>query len=194
MDVERRPVTPHRRQHWGVEPDPEPPASVELQSPEETRREAKRLLGRDSAIILVGIIVALLAVEFMPGFGPGLIADETAGPADGASRSLPPGSSALPEATLGPAVDPGLGIGRTPRPDPDGTLPPTGTSAPNDPGPTRAPTPRPSKKPPATIAPSAPPTPQPTPDPTPGDTPNPTPEQTEPPPPPTDPPPTDQPT
>jgi hypothetical protein len=178
MDPDRRGLTPHRRQHWAVEPDPEPDPILDVtQTPEETRVEAKRLLWRDSAIILVGVVVALLVFQLLPRSNPGLAVDESASSSGGgAVASLPPGSSGVPGATLGPIIDPGLGIDATQAP-PARTLPPTGSF---EPGETAAPTPRSSRKPPATIAP-APSTPARTPRPT--RPPDPTPE-----PPPTNPP------
>ena len=185
MASERGGLTPHRRQHWSVEPaaQPEAPrddglAPVAL-SPEQTRVEAKRLLWRDSAIILVGIVLALLVAQFLPALAPGLVADETAaasGPGAGATDT--PGSSTAPDATLGPVVDPSLGIDGPQPPGPPVTLPPTGTF---EPVATTGATPRPTKPPIATIG---PPTRPPTPEPTPEVTPSPTePPPTEPPPP-----------
>jgi hypothetical protein len=167
MDADRRGLTPHRREHWGVEAAEELEAAVEVvQTPEETRVEAKRLLWRDSAIILVGIVMALLVAQLLPRSDPGLAADAT-DLASGAvtEGSHPPAASGEPGPTFGPIVDPSLGIDATRPPRPGVTLPPTGTF---EPGETRAPTPRPTKPPPATIA---PPTPAPTPTPTPEITP-----------------------
>ena len=173
---------PHKRELWGVEPDPQPVGRDHLQSPDETRREAKRLLSRDAAIILIGIVVALLVVQFLPGIAPGLVADQSSSaPGAGSGVTAAPNGSAASGSTLGPVVDPSLDIRRTRPPEPALTLPPTGTF---DPGETATPTPRPSKKPPAT---AAPPTPRPTPEPTPDHTPAPTE------PPVTQPPPTDEP-
>jgi hypothetical protein len=168
MDTERGPLTPHRRQHWAVEPEPPAPPDPSVdarRTPEESRREAKRLLWRDSAIILVGVLLALLLVNYLPSIAPAFVADQTdSPPGGGTGASLPPGSSLPPGATLGPVVDPGLGIDATPRPVPGVTLPPTGTAKPVEPGATATPSPRPTKKPAATLAPTAPPpTPAPTP-------------------------------
>lgn len=195
MTTEPHRVPPHRREHWGVEPELEPVVPGELLSPEDSRREAKRLLSRDATVILIGIIVALLVVELMPRLGAGLIADQSSEPpAGGAGLTPAPGSSVAPGATLGPAVDPNLGIDESPPPRPALTLPPTGTFAPGPGNPTAPPTPRPSRKPrPSLAPPTAPPTEAPTPVPTVEVTPAPT----DPPPPPTDPPtapPTDAPT
>ena len=196
MAADRSRLTPHRRRHWSVEPAAQPEAPRDdVLSPEESRVEAKRLLWRDSAIILIGIVVALLVAQFLPGRSPGLVADQTASASgDGQGSSPGPGATLPPGATLGPIVDPSLGIDATQPTIPVITLPPTGTF---EPGETDEPTPRPTRKPAATIGPPTPaPTPAPTP--TPEVTPPPTqPPPTEPPPtepPPTEPPPTDEPT
>ena len=191
MASDRSPLTPHRRRHWSVEPAPPPEAPrADVLSPEETRVEAKRLLWRDSAIILVGIVLALLVAQFLPGLAPGLAADQSAlAPGAGAGGTHVPGDSAPPDATLGPVVDPSLGIDGAPPPNPPitppPTLPPTGSFEPVDPD---NPTPKPTKRPTATIG---PPTPAPTPEPTPEATPEVTPAPTDPPA--TDPPPTEEP-
>jgi hypothetical protein len=193
MASDRSGLTPHRRKHWSVEPAAQPEAprgevlSPDALSPEETRVEAKRLLWRDSAIILIGIILALLVVRFLPDLAPGFVADQTS-PASGAGSagSLAPGSSSPPAATFGPVVDPSLEIDATQPPIPPITLPPTGSFEPVE---TDDPTPRPTKRPIATLGPQ---TPAPTPEPTPEVTPTPTdPPPTDPPP--TDPPPTEEP-
>jgi PKD domain len=163
MASDRSGLTPHRRKHWSVEPaaPPETPREDTL-SPEETRVEAKRLLWRDSAIILIGIILALLAAQLLPRSDSELAADATdlaSGP--GAGISLSPASSAEPDATFGPIVDPSLRLDATRPP----SLPPTGTFKPVE---TDHPTPKPTKRPAATIGPpTPPPTPEPTPEPTP---------------------------
>jgi hypothetical protein len=196
MAPDRSGLTPHRRKHWSVEPaaQPEAPRGAvrppkELLSPEETRVEAKRLLWRDSAIILVGIVLALLAAEFLPGLAPGLVADQSAPASDaGGGPTLEPEGSTPLGPTLGPVVDPSLAIDATQPPIPPPTLPPTGSFDPADPG---DPTPRPTRKPRATPAPATPaPTAEPTPEVTPDVTEPPPPTE----PPPTEPPPTEEPT
>jgi hypothetical protein len=179
MSSDRSPLTPHRRQHWSVEPAAEPAAQPEapwgeVLSPEETRVEAKRLLWRDSAIILIGIVVALLVAQFLPRLAPGFVADETASASGGgAGRTLAPGESTAPDRTFGPVVDPSLRIDATEPPTPPITLPPTGSF---DPVETDVPTPRPTRPPDATLRPPPPtPTPEPTPDVTPEITPIPPP-------------------
>jgi hypothetical protein len=187
MASDRSGLTPHRRQHWSVEPvaPPEAPQDDAL-SPEATRVEAKRLLWRDSAIILIGIVVALLVAQFLPSLAPGLVADETGSAPGAGGSSLLPAASTPPDATFGPVVDPSLWIDATPRPIPAITLPPTGSFEPVE---TADPTARPTKEPTRT---SGPPTPAPTPKPTPQGTPTPTdPPATDPPA--TDPPPTEGP-
>ena len=150
-------LTPHRRKHWSVEPPQLDVPLGDVLSPEETRVEAKRLLWRDSAIILIGIVLALLVAQVLPGLAPGFVADQTAsasGP--GAGGTVAPGVSTAPGATVGPVVDPSLGIDATQPPVAPITLPPTGTFEPIQ---TDNPTTRPTKKPSSTIA---PPTPAPT--------------------------------
>jgi hypothetical protein len=194
MASDRSRLTPHRRKHWSVEPAAQPEAPRgDVLSPEETRIEAKRLLWRDSAIILVGIVLALLVAQFLPALASGLVAGETSsasGAGAGAGGTLVPGASAPPDATFGPVVDPSLGIDATQPPDPPVTLPPTGSFEPVE---TDDPTPRPTRRPVGTIGPPAPtPTPQATPDVTPEGSPTPTnPPSTDTPP--TDPPPTEAP-
>ena len=174
MASDRSRLTPHRRKHWSVEPAaPQETPRVEVLSPEETRVEAKRLLWRDSAIILIGIVLALLVAQFLPRLAPGLVAEQTSsasGP--GASGTFAPGGSTPLDATLGPVVDPSLAFDATQPPIPPVTLPPTGSFEPVDPDPT----PRPTRKPSATIGPPTPaPTSQPTPEVTPEVTPIPPP-------------------
>lgn len=184
MDPGRRPLTPHRRQHWRVEQDAEPDlAQGDLRSPDEVRLDAKRLLWRDSAIILVGIVLALLAATFVPGLAPALIVDETSPPSGrGAGAPSATGSAAPVAPTLGPVVNPSLDLDATPRPVPPVTQPPTGTSRPSR---TPQPAPKPTKPPPASIPPASPdptaPVPTATPSPTPSASPTPSPADTPPP-------------
>ena len=189
IEDDGRPVTTNRRRQWGGEPQRvslRDATLEEFRSPDETRRDAKRLLWRDASIILVWIVLAVFVLNYLPGMAPVLLADQTDSP-PGATAAPPadPGGSMPPGATFGPVVDPGLGLDATPRP-PSVTLPPTGTSRPVEPGATPArPTPRPTRKPPATIAPVTPPPTAAPPPPT-----EPAPTQ---PPPPTEPPPTEPP-
>jgi hypothetical protein len=183
MDDEPGELTPRRRQHWAVEPEPddEGPAPVATTRLDD-RFEAKRLLWRDSATILVGVVVALLVVQLWLRFGPAVTSST---PAPGQSETIlgpgaSNGSSDTPGSTLGPIVDPSLGTDVRPTRRPSVTLPPTGTQPPGPPA-----TPRPTRTQPPTL----PPTPGATPTPTPVVTPAPTPIITPPPPPPTEPPP-----
>ena len=200
MASDRTPLTPHRRKHWSVEPAARPEAprvevlsSIDLLSPEETRVQAKRLLWRDSAIILIGIVLALLLAQFLPGLVPAPVADQAeSASATGTGSTGAPGDSTPPGGTFGPVIDPSLGTDPTQPPNPPITLPPTGSF---EPGETADPTPKPTKQPTATIGPPTPaPTPRPTPAPTPEPTPEITPPPTEPPPPPTEGPPSLEPT
>lgn len=179
MDNEPGELTPRRRQHWAVEPEPddEAPPSVATTRLDD-RFEAKRLLWRDSATILVGVVVALLVVQLFLRFAQGTTSSSPS-PAQSEIVVGPDGSdgsSAAPGSTLGPIVDPSLGIDVRPTRRPSVTLPPTGTQPPGPPA-----TPRPTR----TERPTLPPTPRPTPtpSPTPVITPSPTPAPTEPPPP-----------
>ncbi|HUQ44794.1 MAG TPA: hypothetical protein VM451_10355 [Candidatus Limnocylindria bacterium] len=164
----------------------------------ERRAERRRLLWRDSATILIGVVIALLVGQMIfpqrvgtpvqtGGEIPSGIVIGSVGP----SFSLPPG------VTFGPIIDPSLRIdatgtpipvitmGPTPTPSPSpspslkpsGSLKPTGSPRPSG---SLKPTPKPSPKPSATAAPPTPTNP-PTNPPPPTD------------PPPTDPPPTDPP-
>jgi hypothetical protein len=140
--------------------------------------DRRRQLWRDTAIILSGLVAALLVANFMFGqvtgfagaspspFGTGLTAGPSASPREAAGST--------PE----PVLDPGAGLDATPVPVI--RLPPTGTAPPRTPRPTR--TPKPTQRPP-TPAPTVAPTPEPTPEVTPEITP----------PPPTEPPPTEPP-
>lgn len=141
--------------------------------------ERRRQLWRDSASILIGLILVVLVGQvFLPGTtgGPGgsptlpgsLTTDSFVPGSIGPPVSLPPG------VTFGPIVNPSIAIDRTPTPIPVITM-----------GPTRPPTPSP-----APTAPKPPPTKPPTPKPP---TPPPTPTPPPPTPPPTEPPPTEPP-
>lgn len=185
MDVDPRRVTPHRRQHWGVEPDPELgpdlvlPEGVPVLPAEPAVR--RRLLWRDSATILMGVVLALLAFRILsPPSGP-VEPTETPIPSEVSIRLTPAPLTLAPGESLGPIVDPSLGIDASPTPIPVLTLGPTPPPGPTfalAPGATPTPTPRPTATPPPTprvtprpSAASTPPpsTPQPpTPTPTPG--------------------------
>lgn len=133
--------------------------------------ERRRVLWRDSATILVVVVAMLLAVQL---FGPRKSAvvegSPTPIPSGSPTSSFEPLGSPAPGETLGPIVDPSLGIdatppGPTPRPTPEPTLRP-GTT----PRPTPRPTPTPTRtpRPPATLNPATPtPAPTPTPEPPP---------------------------
>jgi hypothetical protein len=148
--------------------------------------DRRRQLWRDSATILIGVVLVLLA-------GQVFIPQQTAGPAGSATPlpseiaigsvqapvSLPPG------ATFGPIINPSLGVDASPTPIPVITMGPT-------------PSPSPSILPSSSIRPSVKPTLKPTVKPTvkptikPTTKPTGTPQVTQPPP--TDPPPSDTPT
>ena len=161
------------------EPDPVPVAALDgppsferrdLARRDEEALDRRRQLWRDTAIILSGIVIALLIAQvLLPGAGGTALASPTPGPTGGI---VGPTASpdAGPSATSVPIVDPSLGIDATPTPIPVVTLPPTGSAAPTHPGqtpaatlkPVRTPTPSPAR----TSAPTAPPTQAPEPTPT----------------------------
>lgn len=193
MDYEPRRLTPRRRKHWGVEPDPELEAQLEDATGVYEAVHRKRILWRDSAIILIGVVIALLVAQFLLPRTTGTVSGEPSDYASGmvigsygAPRTLAPGE------TFGPILDPSLGIDATPTPIPAITLGPTrkpdpaATPAPTPrltPAPTPKLTPKPTKTPrPPTITPPPTSIPEPTAPPTPTDPPTDPP--TEPPPPP----------
>jgi hypothetical protein len=144
-----------------------PPRSFERRDLDRIDADAldrRRQLWRDTALILSGLVVALLVANLvLPGIA-GLAGPSPSPGPSGLLAAPSPSAQGATGATQQPILDPGLGIA-TPTPIPVITLPPTGTSAPSTPRPistprpTRAPTPPPPTK--------APPTPQPTPEVTP---------------------------
>ena len=156
------------------EPDPVPVAALDaapsferrdLARRDEEALDRRRQLWRDTAIILSGIVIALLIAQvLLPGAGGTAMASPTpittgfgAGP-----TASPDGG---PSASSVPLVDPSLGIDATPTPIPVVTLPPTGSAAPTQPNSTPAATPKPTRTPKPTTAPSPVPTLEPTPTP-----------------------------
>jgi hypothetical protein len=168
MDYDPRRLTPRRRQHWGVEPDPELDPTFDpdaIGQYEVTDR--RRLLWRDSATILLGVVLALLTGQALLPRSTGLVSGEPTGIPTGVAIGLSPPPFALPPgSTFGQILDPSLGIDATPTPIPVVTLGPTPTAAPT-PTPTPRITPRPTRTPkPPPTAPPTPPPPPPTPPPT----------------------------
>ena len=145
-----------------------PPALETVRRTRLSADERRRQLWRDSATILIGVVIALLV-------GQTLIPAETAapGPSDTplpstvAIGSAAPRVSLPPGVTFGPIINPSLGVDASPTPIPVITM-----------GPTPSPTPSPSPS----IKPSAKPTSKPTPKPTPRPTRTPTPTSSTPPP------------
>ncbi|HEY8238762.1 MAG TPA: hypothetical protein VIF63_04940 [Candidatus Limnocylindrales bacterium] len=148
--------------------------------------DRRRILWRDSAMILIGLILAILAARtFLPGAAGVPTGSQAAIPSGIVIGSLAPPASLAPGETFGPIIDPSLGIDATPTPIPLITLgPPTPRTTPTPtpvPTPTHraSPTPKPSKtpKPTPTLAPTPAPTlvvtPAPTDTPVPTDTPTP---------------------
>lgn len=147
--------------------------SFEERDLDRRREEAldrRRQLWRDTAIILSGLVAALLVANT---FFPLLTGIATSSPTPpGATVGAGPDGSTAPGPTSAPGVEPSLAVEATAAPHPGLTLPPTGTFTPTHPATTPRPTPR------RTPTPTAPPTPMPTPQPTPQPTPVPTPEPT----------------
>jgi PKD domain len=166
------------------EPVPAPPLTVgpsferrDLARRDEEALDRRRQLWRDTAIILSGMVIALLVAQLvLPGLGGTAVASPTPGPTGVVTDAPATANAGLTGPTSGPLVDPSLGIDATPTPIPVVTLPATGTAAPPHPGSTpaatRVPTPKPTRAP----APTPPPTPVPTPVPTPALTPVPSPQ------------------
>ena len=158
----------------------------DLQRMDEEALDRRRQLSRDTAIILSGVVIALIVANLaFPQISGLASASPTPTPTGVAGPT--PGFESLPVETVVPIVDPSLGIDATPTPIPIVTLPPTGTAAPALPGATPRPTPNPAPPTPRPT-PRATPTPEPTTAPTPEitpppePTPTPTPEDTPPPP------------
>lgn len=147
MDLDPRRMMPHRRQHWGVETDPgldldlEPPERVPVLPAEPSVR--RRILWRDSATILSGVVLALLVFRILSPPSVAVEPTETPIPSEVSIRLTPPPGTLAPGDSFGPIVDPSLGIDATPTPIPVVTLGPT-------PRPTAAPTPTPTPPPPFT--------------------------------------------
>jgi hypothetical protein len=121
------------------------------------RADPHRLLWRDSATILVAIVLVLLGAQAFLPRGAGLPTD-SAIPSAVVIGSVPPGSSVAPVETFGPIIDPSLGIDATPTPIPVITLGPTHSPTPTPkPNPTPRPTPKPTKTPKPTPTPTPPP-------------------------------------
>jgi hypothetical protein len=182
-------LTPDRRGQSETGPDPDlAPESAPTQVVERSGAQPpqslpyppvdpRRVLWRDSAMLLVLVVVGLLAAQtFLPGIN-GQPTDSSI-PSPITLRSLAPGVTLAPGETLGPIIDPSLGVDATPTPIPVITLgPPTPSPEPSgSPKPSVKPSVKPSAKP--SIRPSVPPTIPPTipPTPTPTDTPTPDPQ------------------
>jgi cell division septation protein DedD len=141
--------------------DRAPTQVVVADDPADDRR---RLLWRDSATILIGVVIALLVGQSL--FPQG-IGSPAASPTDLPSGveigTFGPPVSLAPGQTFGPIIDPSLGIDATPTPIPVITM-----------GPTPSPSPTPAPSPTRTVKPSASVKPSPKPSKTPGTTPKPT--------------------
>jgi hypothetical protein len=115
--------------------------------------DRRRQLWRDSATILIGVVVALLVGQSIfpqPVAGP--VGSPTPLPTGVAIGTFGPPVSIAPVATFGPIINPSLGIDATPTPIPVITMGPTPSPSPSpspSPGPTasKKPTPKPTVKP-----------------------------------------------
>jgi len=152
----------------GLTPEP-------LEPVKGTRPDPRIVLWRDSATILVVVVLAVLAWQIL---GPAATGEPTSSgdiPSGVVVGSLPPGMSLPPGVTFGPVVPPSLAIDATPTPIPVITLGPS-------PSPSMSPSPSPKGSPKASGSPrpsgaaTNPPPPPPT------DTPPPDPTDTPPPP------------
>ncbi len=179
MDSEPRHLTRRRRnEHWGVEPDPELEDQLEDVTGAYEVVNRRRILWRDSAFILIGVILALLLAQILLPNGAGTgTGDQTEFPTGAALGLTFAPRTPAPGETFGPILDPDLGIDATPRPSPVITLGPTRrpTSIPSatpgaSPSPTPKVTPKPPKPPtappPSTAPPTEPPPTEPPPPPT----------------------------
>jgi hypothetical protein len=171
-----------------AEPEPiaSPPTPSEMPVLETVERsraaedERRRQLWRDSATILIGVVlVLLLGQTFFPQVASGPAGSPTPLPSTVNIGSFGPPISLPPGATFGPIIDPSIGIDRTPTPIPVITMGPTPSPSPSPkPSPTKKPSPKPTVKP--TVKPTTNPTSGST---APPPTAEPTPTITEPPPP-----------
>lgn len=136
------------------------PAATRVVRNEPSGADRRRQLWRDSATILIGIVIALLlAPIFLPGNGSLPTGSPTPIPSGvEIGSSGQPQLSLGPGQTFGPIIDPSLGIDATPTPIPVITMGPTPSPSPSpSPSPTPKVTPKPTPKP------TAKPTPKPTP-------------------------------
>jgi len=181
MDYEPSRLTPRRRQHWGVEPDPELEAQLDDVTGAYEVVNRRRILWRDSAFILIGVVIALLVAQTLLPRSAGTVTGEPSDFSTGvALGSIAPPRTLAPGETFGPIIDPSLAIDATPTPIPVITLGPTRRPGPTaTPSPTPAPTPTPTPK--LTAAPTSTPKITPTPTRTPRPTRPPTAPPTEPP-------------
>jgi outer membrane biosynthesis protein TonB len=146
----------------------QPADTVRVVAIAQQRAERRRLLWRDSATILIGVVIALLIGQMLFPQGiasPGASASEL--PSGVAIGTFGPPITLPPGITIGPIIDPSLAIDASPTPIPVITMGPTPTPEPSPspsikPSATIKPTVRPSKTPGTTPAPTHAPTPNPT--------------------------------
>jgi hypothetical protein len=144
----------------GLTPDPTEPVRG-------SRPDPRVVLWRDSATILVVVVLALLLWQALAPVDTGTPTDSGAAPTGGVVTSLPPGVTLAPGVTFGQIVPPSLAIDATPTPIPVITLGPSPSPSPS-PRPSASPkaSPKPSKTPSSsanpTVVPTEPPTEPPT--------------------------------
>jgi outer membrane biosynthesis protein TonB len=147
----------------GLTPDPTEPVRG-------SRPDPRVVLWRDSASILVVVVLALLLWQTFAPVDTGTPTESGDAPTGGVVTSLPPGVTLAPGFTFGPILPPSLAIDATPTPIPVITLGPSPTPSPTPkPSPKPSPTPKASKTPGPSDGPSptAPPASAPPPTPTP---------------------------
>lgn len=120
--------------------------------------DRRRILWRDSATVLVFVVLALLGARaFLP--GTALAPVDTPLPSGVVTGTRPPGFSLPPGVTFGPIIDPSLGIDATPTPIPVITLGPSPSPSPKTTPKPKPPTPKPTTPKPATPPPPTDPPP-----------------------------------
>ena len=110
---------------WHAAPEPVDASGPRRAAPGPLDR--RRILWWDSATLVAGVVLSLLALQLLgaPAAGPLPTESASAEASDVAVRTLAPPASVPPAATLGPVVDPSLGLDATPTPVPLITLGPT---------------------------------------------------------------------
>jgi hypothetical protein len=127
------------------------PVTPALETVRRTRASAddrRRQLWRDSATILIGVVIALLVGQtLIPANTAGPGASDTPLPSTVAIGSAAPPVSLPPGVTFGPIINPSLGVDASPTPIPVITMGPTPSPSPS-PSPSIKPTTEPTPVPP----------------------------------------------